>query len=151
MGPSSEDEEDRLEGVVGVGPISENPQARPVHEGTVPVDEGHKRVLVALLGQKPGKETRIGLAFVRPRPASEHLHQCCFRHRLTHTWSIRLVPMISICRQSANRSLKNASLRASVTSTEVAKSIAVACCGPTRRKQSGSRRCALRSSRPPSS
>src|SRR5262245_41657350 len=135
MGPSSEDEEDRLEGVVGVGPISENPQARPVHEGAVPVDEGRKRVLVARLGQKPGKETRIGVAFVRPRPAPEHLHQCCFRHRLTHTWSTRLVPMISICPQSGNRSLKNASLRASVTSTEGRKSICITYCGPTRRGQ----------------
>ena len=51
MGPSSEDEEDRLEGVVGFASVSENPQAGSVHEWAVSVDESRKRVFVAL-GQK---------------------------------------------------------------------------------------------------
>jgi hypothetical protein len=53
MGPSGEDEKHRLEGVVGIVPISQNSQARSVHEGAVSADEGRKRVLVAFT-QKPG-------------------------------------------------------------------------------------------------
>src|SRR5262249_39167496 len=107
VGPPGEDEEDRLERVVGVGPISENSQARPVHEGPVPVDEGRKRAFVAP-GQKSGEKARIEVALVRSRPAIKYLHQCCFRHRLTHTRSSRLVSIMSICPQSANRSSKMA-------------------------------------------
>ena len=48
MGPSSEDEEDRLEGVVGIGSISENSLASSVNELTMAVDKGRKRVFVVL-------------------------------------------------------------------------------------------------------
>ena len=64
MGPTSEDEEDRLEGVVGFGSISENSQARSVHEGAMSADESRKRVFVAF-GQKSGEKTRIEVALVR--------------------------------------------------------------------------------------
>ena len=82
MGPSREDEEDRLEGVVGIVSISENSPAGSVHEGAMSVDESRKRVFVAL-GQKSGEKTRIEVALVRSRPALKYLHQCCYRHRLT--------------------------------------------------------------------
>src|SRR5271168_4975716 len=107
VGPSSEDEEDRLEGVVGISSISEDSQACSVHEGAMPVDESRKRVLIAL-GQEAGEKTRIEVALVRSRPALQYLHQCCFRHRWTHTRKTRLGSIMSICPQSANRSSKNA-------------------------------------------
>jgi len=68
MGPSSEDEEGRLERVVGIGSITENSQAGSVHEGAMSVDETRKGVFVAF-GQKSGEQTRIGVALVRSRPA----------------------------------------------------------------------------------
>lgn len=68
MGPSSEDEEDRLEGVVGIGSISENSQACSVHQGAMSVDESRKCVFIAF-GQKSGEKTRIEVALVRSRPA----------------------------------------------------------------------------------
>jgi hypothetical protein len=46
-GPSREDEEDRLEGVVAFVWIAENSQAGPVDEGTMSMDERRKRVFVA--------------------------------------------------------------------------------------------------------
>jgi hypothetical protein len=105
IGPSSEDEENRLEGVVGIVSISEDSQAGSVHEGAMSVDEGRKRIFVAA-GQKSGEKNGIEVALVRSRPALKYLQQCCFRHRLTHTRSTRLVSIISICPQSANRSSK---------------------------------------------
>ena len=84
MGPSSEDEEDRLEGVVGIASISENSQACSVHEGAMSVDESRERLFVAF-GQEPDEKTRIEVALVRSHPALKYLHQCCFRHQLTHS------------------------------------------------------------------
>src|SRR5262249_49190264 len=113
VGPSGEYEEDRLEGVVGIGSIPEDAPACPVHEGTMPVDEGRKRVLLAC-GQEAGEKARIGVALVRSRPAVEDL-QGCFRHRLTLTPRTRLVPLMSICPQSADRSSKKARTPGSVS------------------------------------
>ena len=42
VGPPGEDEEDRLEGVVGIGPVAEDPLAGPVHEGAVSADESSR-------------------------------------------------------------------------------------------------------------
>ena len=70
VGPSSEDEEDRLEGIVGIGSISENSPARSVNELTMTVDEGRKCIFV-VLGQKSPEITRIEFAVVRSRPAFE--------------------------------------------------------------------------------
>ena len=77
MGPSSEDEEDRLEGVVAIVSISENAQTGSVHERAVSVDESRERVFVAV-GQKSGEKTRIEVALARSRPALQYLHQCCY-------------------------------------------------------------------------
>ncbi len=77
MGPSSEDEEDRLEGVVGIGSISENALAGSVHEGSVTSNETCERFFIAL-GQKSRKKTRIVIALMRSRPAIEYLHQYRF-------------------------------------------------------------------------
>jgi hypothetical protein len=71
--PSSEDEEDRLEGVVGIGSISENPLAGSVHEGSVSSNETCERIFVAF-GQKPREQIRIKVADMRTRPAIEDLH-----------------------------------------------------------------------------
>ncbi len=49
--PSSEDEEDRLEGVVGIGSISKNPLAGSVHEGSVSSNKICEGIFVAF-GQK---------------------------------------------------------------------------------------------------
>src|SRR5579872_3431552 len=103
MGPSSEDEEDRLEGIVDVVSIAENSQARSVHERAMSLDESRERLFVAI-GQISGEKTRVGIAFLRPRPAVEHLRQYCIRHRLTRAVSIR--HSMSICPQRANRSSK---------------------------------------------
>lgn len=75
MGPSSEDEEDCLESVVGVASISEDSLASSIHQGTMSVDKSRKRVFVAL-GQKPGEKTRVGVAFARSPPTIKNLDQC---------------------------------------------------------------------------
>jgi hypothetical protein len=53
--PPGEDEEDRLEGVVGIGPTSEDPLAGSVHEGSVSSNETGERIFVAI-GQKPREQ-----------------------------------------------------------------------------------------------
>jgi hypothetical protein len=106
MGPSSEDEEDRLEGVVGIVSIAENSQACSIHEGAMSADQSRKRIFVAF-GQKSGEKTRIQITLVRSRPAIKYLCQSYFRHRLTRLQSTCLALFISICPQIAKRSSKN--------------------------------------------
>jgi hypothetical protein len=83
LGTSSEDEEDRLERIFGVGSVTKHSQAGSVHEGAMAVDEGRKGIFVAV-AQESGETASIGVALARPRPALEDLHQCCFEHRWTH-------------------------------------------------------------------
>ena len=103
--PPGEDEEDRLERIVGFVPLAENAPARSVHERAVPADEGREGVLVAL-GQESRDEARIEVALVRPHPAVEYFQQGCIRHRPTPTRRIRLGAIMSICPPKSNRSSK---------------------------------------------
>lgn len=68
VGPSSKDEENRLEGVVGIGSIPENSLAGAVHEGTVSANKTGERLFIAF-GEKAAEKSRIGVARMRSRPA----------------------------------------------------------------------------------